>query len=254
MIYTIEGTFVELSQAEASSSQIPYVDATNKYLPSTYIHGELRLSMINGPSAPVGTEVPAETTAGKFPLYNITLTQGQSNYKVQLHANAPRGRLTSRTVPVTPLATNSATLGFLNDMSVYSMTKSGTQGVCIGSAMHENQINPYLPIRLKITFSPEIVGGNVSFRMRYKALAGGESTGVATTNSVIEVVPVVTVADGIQAYTLQVSIPTNEFASFVANKWVVSKEHLKIVLERHSADPDDTNAGAIRILSATLTQ
>lgn len=252
MVYTIEGQYIDLNTAAAASSQIPYVDAANVYLPSTYIHGELQLSIINGASAPVGTEVAAPTTDGKFPLYNLTLSQGQTNYKVELHPNAPRGRVSARTV--TPAASTGAVLTTLNEMVAISLPKGDTSGVVLPSTMNENHLNPYLPIRLKITFSPSTVGGSVAFKMRYKAFAASELTSIATSVTAIDVAPVTSVADGIQTYTTAVSIPTSEFAGFLANRWVVNKEHLKIVLERISADATDTNAGDIRILAVTLFQ
>ncbi len=254
LVYTVEGQFVELSQAEAASSQLPYVDPANKFSPSTYIHGELRLSIVNGISASTGTQTAAATSAGKFPLYNITLTQGQSNYKVELHPNAPRGRLFTKAVPFTALPSAAATSTTLNDMTVLSMAATGTQGVVVSTALNKGEINPYLPIKLKITFSPEIVGGNAILQFRYKAFAFGESTGVSPVNAGTETVSVVTVADGIQTYTMALTVPTHEFAGFVAGKWDLNKDHLKIIVERIGSSGSDTNAGSIRILSTTLTQ
>lgn len=254
MVYTIEGSFVELNQATAASSQLPYVDASNVYMPSTYVHGELQLSITNGASAATGSETATSTSPGKFPLYNITLTQGVASFKVMLHPNAPRGRILSRSVTPVALPSGGALPTSLNEMAVLNMPKGVTSGVVLPSVLNESNFNPYLPIKLKITFSPSMVSGSIAIKARYKAFANGELTSVMNVTTPLEVVPVVTVADGIQVYTTALSIPTKEFAGFVANKWIVNKDHLKIVIERNGGDVLDTNPGDIRILSVALVQ
>lgn len=254
IVYTIEGTFLELTPANAALSQIPYVDAYNKYLPSTYIHGELQLSIINGVAAGTGNEQPATTTSGKFPLYIITLTQGSSNYKVQLHPNAPRANLFARTVAPSALSINGAISSTLNDMKVFSFPKEDISGVTLPSVISEGTLSPYTPIKLKITFSPTMVNGSAVFRLRYKGYLMGENTAVINTTSPLDIFPITVVAGGIQTYITTVSIPTTEFAGFKDGKWLVNKEYLKIILERISNDPSDTNVGNIEILSITLIQ
>lgn len=254
MVYTIEATFIELTQATAASSQLPYIDSANVFLPSTYIHGELQLSIISGVAATTGSEVPPATSAGKIPLYNITLAQGSSNYKVQLHANAPRGKFYARNVTPVPLAVNGAVIATINEMQVLNFAKSATTGVVLPSVLNESAISPYLPIRLKITFSPSMVSGNIAFKVRYKGFSSGELTTVAGTSTSLDTPSISVVAGGVQTYTTTVSIPNSEFAGFVNNKWVVNKEFLNIILERVSADALDTNPGDVRVMSIVLVQ
>jgi hypothetical protein len=253
MVYTIEGTFIEFNSNNLANSQLPYVDGTNRFLPSTYIHGELQLSLTVGSSDVTGRELPAPTTAGKFPIYNITMTQGSTLHKIEMHANAPRALRMAREVTPTSLAVGGATITSIEESPALKLSKTSIGGVSAKVALHEREINPHLPIRAKITFSPSMVGGVAAFRLRYRAFANGEliTTG---TNTDIEPVIVTTVANGVQVYVTDVCVKPWEFSGYVSNKWMVNKDFLNLVIERVSNDAIDTNPGDINILAVTLVQ
>lgn len=253
MVYTVEGTFVEFTDNNVSGSQLPYVDATNRFLPSTYIHGELQLSLTVGSSDISGKEVPAPTTPGKFPIYNITMTQGSTLHKIWMHDNAPRGIRMAREVNITGLAIGGATITAVEEAPAWKLPKAIVRGISAKAALHEHEINPYLPIRAKITFSPSMVGGVAALRLRYKTFANGDLM-TAVNSSNIEPVVVTTVANGIQVYTTSVCVQPWEFAGYVSSKWTVNKDFLNLILERVSLDASDTNPGDINVLSVTLVQ
>jgi hypothetical protein len=254
LVYTVEGQFYELNDTTMPATQLPYMDASNIYLPSTLVHGELRLTLLSGTAATTGTEVPAATTAGKFPLYNITIAQGSNTFKVELHANAPRPKALARNVTATPLPSGGTTAGTVNEMVMQTFVNASTTGVMLPSVLHENNVSPYMPIKVKMTFTSTVTGGAASFRLRYKAFSAAELTSVAGTTTALDNISISAAANGVQTYTTVVSVPPSEFAGFVSTAWVVNKEYLNVIVERVGGDSLDTNTGSTQVLSFALVQ
>ncbi len=252
IIYTIEGEFSELSTINMATSSLPYVDATNDYLPSTLIHGELRLTLNSGVAA-VSPTVPT-TTVGKFPIYNIRIAQGATTYTIELHANAPSFKTLSMNIGMTPLATGGITRTVTNEMNYNTFVEGSTTGGFSTIILNDNNINAFTTVKIKMSYVGTVTGGNAAFRIRYKAFSSGELASVVGTSTTIEAVPVTAAAGGIQSYTLVGRIPSTEFSGFVSNKWALNKEILNIVIERVGANGLDTNTGDIQVLSFNLIQ
>lgn len=254
IIYTIEGEFVELTQANMISSNLPYVDKDNKYLPSTLMNGELKLSINSGTPGNTGTEIAPATTFGKFPIYNINISQGSTTYTVSLHPNAPYTKGLKKSVRPVPLAVNGATLNIANDIQAFSFAEGVVNGVILPITLDEN-LNPYAPIKLKFTISPSAANGNASFRVRYKGFSTGELTATPTINSPIDNLPVGSVANAIKTdITVNAVIPNTEISGFVNGIWSINKEYLNIVFERVGDDSGDTNTGSVNLIGITLFQ
>jgi hypothetical protein len=254
IVYTIEGQFVELDNTTMTTSTVPYVDATNTYLPSIILNGELKLSLLAGVAAATGSEVPAATSAGKFPIYNITLTQGSTAFKVQLHASAPTARGMLRSIIPNTLTTGGATKTAVNDVPVYSMDQDSISGISLTSSLSEVLVNPYLPIKVRISYTNSVAGGQAIMRLRYKAYAAADLITAAEVVAGSEPVPMSSTANSIQTYTTQLSVPVTEFATFVNGVWKVNREFINIIIERMGSDASDTNGGLFQIVSASLTQ
>lgn len=254
IVYTVEGTFVELTNASMASSHLPYVDAANTYLPSTLMGGELQLSLNAGLPATTGSQVPPVTTVGKIPLYNITIAQGASTFSISLHQNAPYYRGINREArPYT--YSGGATAAVTNGINMFTCVAGSVTGVILPLTLAETSINPYNPIKVKITFNPTATGGNAVFRLRYKGFATGELTSVTGTTSGLDIIPVNVVANGVQSFTTTLAAVANtEFAGFVSGVWTINKEYLNITLERVGGNASDTNTGSINIMSVTFTQ
>jgi hypothetical protein len=249
IIYTVEGEFVELSSGAMLTSKLPYLDNINNYLPSTLINGELKLTLLSGVAANTGSEVPAATTNGKFPIYNITLVQGTAGYTVKMHTNAPKSR---RLNTASALIPTTGTAAIANDMSVVNLANAATQGIQIPLSIKDNNLNPYLPLKIKVLFTSSVGSGDVVFRTRYKGFSDGDLT---TTVLITGANSAVTVG---AANTIKVAeietVPNTEFATFNAGVWSISKEYLNMVFERVGADAGDTNTGVVSIVRVDLTQ
>lgn len=254
IVYTVEGQFIELTDANLPSSQMPYVDQANVYLSSVLIQGELRLSLLSGIASNTGSEQAPATTAGKFPIYNITVAQGATTFDVRLHPNAPRFNGMARAVIPVPLATGGVTTTAINEIPRYVFANAVTSGVILPSVLDEKQINPFMPIKVRMSFTSTVTGGNAAFRIRYKGFTLGELGSEAKIISAIEAVPITAAANGVQTYTTTINIPASEFAGFVSNVWSINKQYLAVIVERIGADASDTNTGDTQVMSITLVQ
>lgn len=256
MIYTVEGEFSEITSTSMNTTTLPNLDKDNAFLPSTIIHGELRLYLNAGTAVASGTEVPPTTTVGRFPIYNVTLVQGTANpTKIEAHANAPyRKGLNQHTAPVT-IAADPATTSIVNEMSVWTLPASGTSNLILPTFNVSKDLNPYKPVRVKLTFSSSATGGNIQLRLRYKGFISGEAHTTALTSGATGLAAVSGAINSVQTVTTTTAVvPVTEFAGLVSNKWVVNKEHLAIVLQRLGDDAGDTNTGTMTLLSAVLVQ
>jgi hypothetical protein len=255
IVYTIEGTFVELTTVTLATSQLPNMDSTNAYLPSNLTHGELQLSLNTGTAATTGTEVAPGTTAGKFAIYNITLTQGSSVPYIWAHANAPYIKgLHSRVTPVA-LTSGGATAGMTNEMPSFAFPDASTTGVALPLVGSTIALNPYKPIKVKVTFVSTVSAGNIVLRLRYSAFGNGDIIANAATTTNNEVIAVTGAGNATQTVTFTTALmPNSAFAGLVSNAWTVTKDKLSIVLERVGAHASDTNTGSLVVLQVALIQ
>jgi hypothetical protein len=257
IVYTIEGTFVELTQSNMASTQLPNLDSSNTYLPSTLTHGELVLSVNAGTAATTGTQVPPSTTAGKFPIYNITFTQGVTNPTVALHSSGPWARsMFDRITPVA-LASGGATVGVTNEMPTVTFADGSTTGIMlptVGGSI--SQLNPFKAIKLKLVFASTASSGNVVFRLRYGGFTTSDLITATLTTGSNEAIAITGSANAVQTYTTATAIvPNTVFAGFNGNSvWSVIKDKVNIILERVGGDASDTNTGSVVLLSTTLLQ
>ncbi len=255
IVYTIEGTFVELTTSNMATTALPNLDSTNTYLPSTLTHGELKLTMVTGVAATSGTEVPAATTAGKFAIYNITLTQGVTNPTVALHASAPYVLGLEETVTPVTLTSGGATLGVTNEMPTVTFANAATSGVMLPVNSRLKELNPFQPIKVKMTFASTASAGNVVMRLRYKGYAVGDLTTAVLTTGSNETIAVTGAANALQTTTTVTAvIPNTEFAGFVSGVWTLNKEKINVILERIGADGSDTNTGSVVLVDTQLVQ
>lgn len=255
MVYTIEGEFVELTSSTLPSTQLPLLDATNEFLPSTIIQGELKLSLLAGTAAVTGSEVPAATTAGKFPLYNLTMTQGVINPRVWAHDNAPYIKGLNQSATAVAIPADNATLQVVNWIPTVTMSTTGTSSIIIPLKNFKKELNPFEPIRFKITFSSSSASGNLALRAVYKGFQSGESHMAAYTTGPIETVAVTGGANSIQTIaTTTAVVPVSEIAGFVNNVWSVNKDYISIALQRVGDDAGDTNSGLLNLFEVVLFQ
>lgn len=249
IVYTIVGDFVELTDANLSSSQLPYMDSGNVYLPSTLIHAELRLRIVSGVAANTGSEVPPAVSTG-FPIYNLTVAQGSTDFKVAMHNSAPKSKGLTEVIQTPRFLTGGAVGEVLSETMTYKMPPGVLSTVGMSYPIKVGSVSPYKPIKLKIEYVPEITGGTFPIITKYKALGSNEIMS-ALISTPVEPIPVTSSATSLGSYTTNAGIPPSEFAGFVDGKWVVNKELLSIALVRTTAAG---NTGNMSILSITLVQ
>lgn len=249
IVYTVVGDFVELVDANLSTSHLPYVDSTNVYLASTLVHAELRLRLVSGVATATGSEVPAVISTG-IPLYNLTVANGSTDFKVALHAAAPYCKSMNMFIQSPKGVTGGAVVEYLTDTHTYKMPPGVISTLFLPATLKSASLSPYKPIKLKIEFSATVAGGTFPLVLRYKAFGVNELIATATTTSV-EAVPVTSSVGSVSTYTTTFGVPVTEFAGFVNGQWVVNKEFLNLVLDRTAAAG---NAGNMNILSITLVQ
>jgi len=255
IVYTIEGTFVELTGTTMATTALPNLDAANVYLPSNLTHGELVLSTVSGTAATTGSEVPASTTSGKFPLYNVTYIQGTTNPVISLHANAPYIKGIHQNVTPVALTSGGATVGVTNEMPSVTFADAATSGVMLPIGGAATSLNPFKPIKVRLTFASTATSGNVVFRLRYKGFVVGDLTSASLTTGTNEVVAISGAANAIQTITTATAIvPNSQFSGLVGTTWSLNREKLNIVLERVGGDASDTNTGSIVLLNTYLIQ
>ena len=256
LVYTIEGTYTEFTAATMPTSGVPYVDSSNTYLPSTLLNAELKLSLNStGVPATTGTEQPPTTTAGTFPIYNVTFINGTALPVIKVHANGPTFRGLSLVPDVEPHTTNGATSSILQDAVAFTFADAVTNSIVIPLTLDSSTVNPYKPITLKLTWSPSVTAGNFSMQLAYKASTSNDLITTARVSTSIEVVPVTAVGDAIQSNTLVTAIiPNTEFAGFSSGTWGLIKDRMTIVLSRLGADVNDTNTGTLRLFEVKVLQ
>jgi hypothetical protein len=255
IVYTIEGTFNELTTSNISTSTLPNLDSANLYLPSTLTHGELVLSTVAGTAATTGTEVPASTTSGKFPLFNITYIQGTTNPVVALHASAPYLKGIYQHVTPIALTSGGATIGVTNEIPSATFADAATSGVILQLAGSALTTNPFKAIRVKMTFASTASSGNFVVRLRHKGFAVGDLTSATTITTSNETITVTGAANAIQTnITATAIVPNTQFAGFVGGVWTLNKEKLNVILERIGADASDTNTGSLVLINTFLVQ
>ena len=256
LVYTIEAQFVDYSAANLTTSPNPYVDATNTFLPSSLLQGELRLQRVAGTAAATGTELPVATSAGWYPLYNVTYTNGVANPVISAHANSPLVKgLATTSLPVMAHTTSGATQSILQDSIVYSFADAVTSTVVVPVTLQSDTISPFKPLKLKMVFSPSITGGNYALQIRYKGQTAGDLITTARTTSGLEVVPVTVPADSVQSAVFATAIiPNTEFAGFVGGTWTIIKDRVSVVLDRLGAHASDTSTGVLRLFEVVVSQ
>lgn len=268
--YLVEGQYVDFGGS--TSSDFPFWDSTNALLPSSILDGELQLKITAGVAAAAGSEAPPAATGGNwFPLYLFDVSFGTNIYTVQqpytpLFAygapNCPGYYAYHRSTGLTTLG--SASTAAVGDTPSVTLIKGGNSGALISIPLLDNtsgiaqtnlnNINPYKPLRFKITYSAATAGANTfGIRAKYQSYASGENVStVSYTATATEAVTAAGTSNFALSYTTGslAVIPASALqAAITANKL-----YMNVVLERLVADGNDTNAATMNLYNVTLFQ
>lgn len=242
------------------SSPNPYFDSTNNYLPSSLLVGNVLISMKTGTQAATGSQVTPSPDAGYIGLYAVTFANGQSAPNViKMASGAPTIR--SSKIPIRFVDN---VFGFgpgasstnLNGAVLPLFVNGSTTGISFSISMAEADINPYLPLKLKITSSGSASGGNVRWQLdSSKVIAGTAIISPTTLGSVSAAVSGTTNLP--TRYTdagAALAAPTDYFSGYVSNRWSVTPDVLMFRLSRFGADGADTHTGDITVYNIDVFQ
>lgn len=254
LVYTIEGTLTDLSSANMAASALPYLDAGNTYLPSTLLNKELVLSLKTGAAAATGSEVPAATTGGKFPLYNITTINGTSAIRIWAHANSPYFKGITNMCELDVPSSGGAPLLMYNDTVSWTLNNATTTAVSVRVPM--DKLNPYKDIRVKLITSPNTTGLNMALRLKYAGHSAANSDLLTTARTVTatEAIAVSAANAGVQVNTMTGVVPNSAFSGMVSNTWSVNRDRLTLLVERLGSDALDTSTSDVNLLQVILLQ
>jgi hypothetical protein len=253
--YVIEAQFSDLTSGNMASSALPFLDATNTFLPGLLLNKELVLQLKAGTQAATGTQVEPTIDAGWFPIYTVVMTYGVTNPAVYANANAPAFKGLSQYLAPVALTTGSATVVSVGGVPSFSFAHGSTQGVSLPISIRSASVNPFVPIKLKINFSADTTGGNFAFALSYLCTTSGDSVTATPTSTATEAIPMTGAANTLETFsTVIMTIPVSAFTSVVGGNWAVSKDKLFVTLQRTGAVGADTNTGNFHLHDVTAYQ
>jgi hypothetical protein len=226
IIYTVQGIFIELNtDTVIAGTELPNLDSTNPFLPSTITHGELQLNMVAGVQAATGSQVPPAVTSGYFPIYYITLTYGSSTPVVSMapvSAGAPYMRITEQYL--TPVVNSSTTIGLVNEMVAVTFPAATVSSVTFPIREGITKLNPYKPIYLKMSYAPSTTNtGTFLMRLRYLGFAINSIVTSTKTNTTADTITPGGTANAMTDFvTINAVIPNTAFAGWVSGIWGIN--------------------------------
>lgn len=251
--YLIEAQYQDLNSANMATSPLPYVDSTNTFLPCLLLNGQIGLQLKAGTSAPTGSQVTPTPDAGWVGLYVITVTYGQASPSVAAYSSAPKFRGLRKSVIPVALTAAGATATSFYGCPALQFPKSGTTGAYLPISLSSSTTlfdaggfpNPYAPIKLQLTFSSDVAGGNFALQLGYASIASGGSTAGSLVTTAIDAAPMTVAANSMtQFQTVNAVVPATVFSGLNANnQWAVTNQKLYLTLNRVSGNGADTSTG-----------
>lgn len=248
--YVIEAQYQDLSAANMATSPLPYLDATNTFLPCLLLNGQLALQLKTGTAAATGSQTSPTVDAGWVSLYTITSTFAITNPTIFATSSSPAFKGLNMQVAPVSLVTGGATTTAVAGVPALTFPDGSTTGVSLPISLRnvtssdKAMPNPFLPIKLKLIFSSDTATGNFAFQLQYLVLNSGGSTTSSYTTTAIEAIPMSVAANSIEAYqTATCIIPSTAFSGLVSNLWTLNAQKMFIILQRLGGNAADTNTG-----------
>jgi hypothetical protein len=254
--WLIQGQYQDLTSANMETSNIPYLDSTNVFLPCLLFHGNLALSIVAGTPATTGTQTTPAASAGCVPIYVITTTNGVVNPVVSLHPSAPDRRGLNQTAQPVPLTSGGATYTTVAGVPTLTFAHGSTSSVYIPIRLSGNDgLNPYQSLKFQMNYSSDSSGGNFAIQAQYLNVALAGSTGASYTSTPIEAVAMSGSANTLlTATTATAVIPNTGFAGFLNEVWKLNGQKTWLILSRVGGNASDTNTGNLFLHDLTITQ
>lgn len=252
--YLVQGKISYLDASSMPSSAFPFVDATNTSLPGLLPNAELKVSIIAGASASTGSQSTPSPDAGAYPLYLVTVANSGA-IRVAMAAGAPDVVGLNKQVAVTIPASGGASTVVVGGNTLPQFTDGSVQAVNLQIPLDDVTLNPFEPIKLKLSISSTTGSNAAVFKASYLGLAAGDSVTTALTDSGTDTVGIGSANAMTVTTTVNAVIPTSAFAGFDgSNVWSVTKQVLLVQLSRVGNAGGDTNGGDITLLSVVAVQ
>lgn len=252
VIYLVQGRYVDFgSTSPLTTSNYPNWDATNAYLPTSLVNGELQISVLTGVTAVSGTEVAPAPSAGWFPIYNVTVVGTGTTFTVLYNVSAPV--VPAMTFRITNFSNiGSATTVAVADTPASSLAHSATNGVIFSVALNVANLNPYKPIKFSLGYSPATAANVVALRVKYQAIGVADAVNPAsyTTNTQDNL----TITGAVDSYNLFTTINGTIAASVIQAAIAAGKTRFTVAIERLGSDGADTNTGVFRLIDVSAIQ
>lgn len=238
--YLVQVKMGPLNQTTMETSELPFLDKDNTLLPGLLLNGEALISIKEGVTANLGSQVTPTADVGYLPLYIVTYAVSAANNRVRLHASAPKARGARAGTPL--FASN-------------TLAGTGTSSLNVPVSLAGQGFNPLLPIKLRVLYSVSVPNNSAALQVKYLPLSTGVATGTAYSTAGQETVAMPVSANTLAEFvTTTAAIPTHAFAGFVGNTWQVNKSMLRVTLDRLGDDAADTTNGDITVLEVQAFQ
>lgn len=252
--YLVQIQSSTLNATTMLTSALPFVDATNTFLPGILLNGELLVTLKTGTAATTGTQSTPNADSGCIPLYVVTATYGSTVPTVVFAASCPAyNKISSTSAILYPVATPAVAVD-VGGVPVPSFADAATTKIGVHVPVLTGTINPFAPVKVTVVYSGSVNSGNVQAQINYLPLASGGSTTGSPVSLTAEVLTAPATANTISSYTFTGTIPNSAFAGFVNNSWTINVQRLYVGIQRNGAAGADTMAGTFYIHDVILSQ
>lgn len=240
-----------------NTSQMPYIDAQNPYLPSTLLMSELELALLPGTVAPTGSAVPPSVPSGWMPLYTVTLVSGISQPQIAFAEDVLPANEFSHRLSLSPATTAGAILSDVHGVPTHTFNKESVASAVFMLPVSLKGVNPYRSFKLKILYSGTTADGHYALQMRARSFSTGQVISGTNqfTSPVLQLTGTGTAGELKEAVTAyEYSLPNSLFSGFVGSTWGVTQQYVPVTLSREVADALDTSTGNLRIHEIVAVQ
>lgn len=235
--YLVQVRYRALDASAMTTSQVPYVDQANPLLPCLLLHGDAILSIKEGATGTLGSQVTPSADAGWTPLYVVTVCTTTSSNSVVAHPSAPVFRGSKST---TALYSNNVLPG-------------ATSSVQLNPSASLDNANPFKPLKIRLSLSSSAGSGGCAIHVSVAFLANG-GTVSPTATSWTETLPMPSSANTLTVVELSTSVPATVFSGFTSGTWGVLPGVARVTITRDYSSSGNTNSGDVTVYEVKVSQ
>ena len=236
----IQAELRSLTQANMASSTLPFLDATNPLLECLLLNHELVISVKQGASAALGSQVTPTVDPGNIELFVLTYNSTVASSTVSRHTSGPYFKGSDKYIPL---------------VSGNTLAPDTVDTITLPVSLRDLNLNPFRPIGVKIRYSSTAGGGVAVFKVEYRSIALGGVVNSGLTLAGTQSVAQPSTANTLGVYDLASStIPNTAFAGWSGSNWAITADSLNIAISRVGNDALDTNTGNVSLYEVHVYQ